>query len=261
VADNVAVTPGSGATIAADELTDGTLGSVKVQYIKIMDGTLDSSVKTTVKAASTAAAATDPALVVSVSPNSPMTINPTQLGTLGQTTMSASVPIAIASDQTYGNSTGSAVPAKAMYGGANAITALPTAATAGNLEGISADKFGRQIVLPVTVRDLVGTQAVTLSATTTETTIITAGGAGIFNDLMCLVISNTSASTNTRVDIRDATAGTIIASIQSVGGAPPVGIPYMGTPIPQTTAANNWTAQCATSTTDVRVFAVYAKNK
>lgn len=258
MADNVAVTPGSGATIAADELTDGVLGGpIKVQYIKIMDGTLDSSVKTTVKAASTAAAATDPALVVSVSPNSPMTINPTQLGALGQTTMSASVPMTIASDQTYGNSTGSAVPAKAMYGGANAITALPTAATAGNLEGISADKFGRQIVLPVTVRDLVGIQPTTIS-TTTPTTIVTAAGSGVFADLLSLIISNTSASTNTRVDISD---GTVTFSLQSIGGAPPVGIPYMGTPIPATTANTAWTATLATATTDIRVVAIYAKNK
>lgn len=50
MADNVAVTAGSGTTIAADELTDGTLGSVKVQYVKLMDGTLDSSTKAAVGA-------------------------------------------------------------------------------------------------------------------------------------------------------------------------------------------------------------------
>lgn len=45
MADNLAVTPGSGATMAADEATDGTLGSVKVPFAKIMDGTLDSTNK------------------------------------------------------------------------------------------------------------------------------------------------------------------------------------------------------------------------
>lgn len=48
MADNVAVTAGSGTNIAADEVTDGTLGSVKVQYVKIMDGTLDGTAKATV---------------------------------------------------------------------------------------------------------------------------------------------------------------------------------------------------------------------
>lgn len=45
MADNVTITAGSGTTIAADEVTDGTLGSVKVQYIKVMDGALDGTNK------------------------------------------------------------------------------------------------------------------------------------------------------------------------------------------------------------------------
>jgi hypothetical protein len=50
MADNVVITPGTGNTIAADELTDATLGSVKVQYVKLMDGTLDGSTKAAVGA-------------------------------------------------------------------------------------------------------------------------------------------------------------------------------------------------------------------
>lgn len=45
MADNVAITPGSGANIAADEVVDGTLGTVKVQFVKLMDGTLDGTTK------------------------------------------------------------------------------------------------------------------------------------------------------------------------------------------------------------------------
>ena len=45
MADNCVRTPGTGETILADELTDGTLGSGKAQFVKIMDGTLDSSNK------------------------------------------------------------------------------------------------------------------------------------------------------------------------------------------------------------------------
>lgn len=45
MADNVAVSAGTGTTIAADEVIDGTLGTVKVQYVKIMDGTLDGTAK------------------------------------------------------------------------------------------------------------------------------------------------------------------------------------------------------------------------
>jgi hypothetical protein len=158
------------------------------------------------------------------------------------------------------SATGAAVPAKAGYSGTIAKTSLPTAATDGYLTGAMADKFGRQVSLIGTIRDLTGTQTTTISASTSETTIVTAGAAGIYNDLVMLIISNTSSSTNTRIDFRDATSGSVLFSLQSNGGQPPVGF-ALPIPIPQTTAANNWTAQCATSTTDVRIYAVFAKNK
>lgn len=50
MADNVAITAGSGTVVGADEVVDGTLGTVKVQYVKIMDGTLDGTVKAAVGA-------------------------------------------------------------------------------------------------------------------------------------------------------------------------------------------------------------------
>lgn len=58
MADNVAVTAGSGTTIAADEVVDATLGTVKVQYVKIMDGTLDGSTKAAVGASGLAVSST-----------------------------------------------------------------------------------------------------------------------------------------------------------------------------------------------------------
>jgi hypothetical protein len=45
MADNVVVTAGSGTTVGADEVADGTLGTVKVQYVKLMDGTIDGTTK------------------------------------------------------------------------------------------------------------------------------------------------------------------------------------------------------------------------
>lgn len=50
MADNVSITEGSGTTVAADEVSDGTLGTVKVQYVKLMDGTLDGTDKADVDA-------------------------------------------------------------------------------------------------------------------------------------------------------------------------------------------------------------------
>ena len=45
MADNVNITPGSGVTVLADELTDGVLGTGLAQYVKVMDGTVNSSNK------------------------------------------------------------------------------------------------------------------------------------------------------------------------------------------------------------------------
>jgi hypothetical protein len=172
--------------------------------------------------------------------------------------------VAIASDNTaianWGmGATGSAVPSGAQYIGGNAATSLPTAATAGNLVGPMFDKYGRLVTVSGTIRDLVGTQTTTLSATTSETTIVTAA-ASVFNDLVMLIVSNTSAATNTRIDIRDTTGGSVLFSLYSVGGSPPTGF-ALPVPVPQTSVNTNWTAQCATSTTDVRIYAVFQKNR
>lgn len=50
MADNVAITAGAGTTVGADEVVDATLGTVKVQYVKLMDGTLDGTIKAAVTA-------------------------------------------------------------------------------------------------------------------------------------------------------------------------------------------------------------------
>ena len=50
MADNSQRTPGTGEAIATDEVTDGTLGSCKVQFVKLMDGTLDGTTKAAVGA-------------------------------------------------------------------------------------------------------------------------------------------------------------------------------------------------------------------
>lgn len=40
MAENVQITPGTGVTIGADSVIDGTLGNAQIQYIKIMDGSI-----------------------------------------------------------------------------------------------------------------------------------------------------------------------------------------------------------------------------
>jgi hypothetical protein len=50
MSNNIQATPGSGITIAADEANDGTLGLVKVPYVKLMDGTEDGTTRGTIGA-------------------------------------------------------------------------------------------------------------------------------------------------------------------------------------------------------------------
>jgi hypothetical protein len=154
--------------------------------------------------------------------------------------------------------TGSAVPSRGIYNAGNAATSLPSAATAGNLTGAMYDKFGRQIIISGGMRDIIGSQRTTITASTSETTIVTAA-ASTFNDLFLLTIRNTSA-TAVRVDIRDTTAGTIIDDVyvpagEMRGWALPQGVAA------QTTVNTNWTAQCSASVTDVRITAWFFKNK
>jgi hypothetical protein len=138
-----------------------------------------------------------------------------------------------------------------------AHTAAPTAVTDGQRVNAVSDKVGRQVIVTSQVRDLVSDQTTTISASTAETTIGTAIAA-TFLDITALMVSNTSASTSTRIDFRDTTGGSVRFSMQipgntTMGICPPV-------PIKQTTVNTNWTAQCATSTTDIRVFVQFAKN-
>lgn len=203
---------------------------------------------------------------VTIGANSSVNVN--QIGgnavlTGNGTTGTGSQRVTISSDNTaianWGlGATGSAVPSGSQYIGGDAATSLPSAASAGNLTGIMVDKFGRQVVLPQGMRDLVSpiTQ-LTLNATTTETTLIGAV-ASVFLDILSLVIVNTS-STGTQVDFRDSTGGTVRLSVY----VPPTdmrGIVYQ-VPLPQNAVNNNWTAKCGTSVSSIVITGQYISNK
>lgn len=155
-----------------------------------------------------------------------------------------------------GSATGGAVPAGAFYQGFNASTALPTAATPGNLTGAMADKFGRQVILSNAIRDIVATQTTTIT-NNSETTIITQV-ASTFLDLVAIFISNTSA-TPVSVAIKDTTSGTTIFTLY-VPANDMRGI-SLTTPWPQTTVNTNWTATASTGVSSLIISALFIKNK
>ena len=151
--------------------------------------------------------------------------------------------------------TGSAVPANAVFNGVDAATALPTAATPGNLVGVMGDKFGRIVALNQAPRDLIFVSNATCTATTSPVTLIAAAGAGIFTDVTDVRLVNTSA-TGTEVDISDGTNTYYYY-------APPTdmrGI-VIQIPDPATTANTAWTITTLSSVTSVKATVKYINNK
>lgn len=173
-----------------------------------------------VTAASTAPVASDPALVVSVSPNT------------------------------------------TLADGGLVATANPTNASNGAIARAMVDKAGRFVTTTGHVRELVGVQTTVISASTSETTIITAGGANVFNDLSCLVITSTDAAAAV-ITIKDATGGTTRITLNypdaALAPAAPCVLPFP-IPIPQAVANNNWTATVSANAGSVSITAVFVKN-
>lgn len=283
MADNVSIKDASNntVTVAADEVTDGTLGTVEVQYLKIMDGTINGTNKAAVSASgelstkvvSALPAGTNLMGKVGIDQTTPGTTNAVSLSQIGATTASTgngtvdtgTLRVAIASNNTAfsvnataagdvaHDSVDSGNPVKI---GGKALTANPTAVATGDRVQATFDTVGRIVPTNTHVRALVGHQTTTITSSTAETTFVSAI-ASTFCDLSTLSITNKSAS-STVVTIRDATAGTtrMVHNIPAGGGM----VLSFPTPIPQTTVNNNWTIQCTTSVDSLYVHAVYLKN-
>jgi hypothetical protein len=146
-----------------------------------------------------------------------------------------------------------AVSGYPLLGAGEARTSLPTAVGNGDVVRTQHDDLGRIVVAPHSPRDLV-THARLALTTTSETTLIAAGGSGIFRDLVMLILSNESAS-ECRVDIRDSTSGTVRLSMDLAADGGGAVIPFT-VPLTQGTANNNWTAQLSTAASTVYVTGI-----
>jgi hypothetical protein len=155
--------------------------------------------------------------------------------------------------------TAASVPSKAELAGCRAMTALPTAVTNGQLAGAACNKDGILIAAPFGPRETIpASSLITLTSTTTETTLIAAGGASVFLDMVSIKVCNTSAS-DARVDVRDVTAGTVVDSWWAAAGRC-VGQLFPAS-LPQTTANSAWTVQSSASVADLRVKATFVKRQ
>lgn len=132
-----------------------------------------------------------------------------------------------------------------------ARTSNGTAVANGDTVRLQADDLGRQVIQPFAPRDLiVNAHLTSLSATSTQT-LLAAGGAGVFRDLVTIVLSNRSAAT-ADVQIYDGlAAGTEMFryTLAASGGGSNLALTL---PLKQATANNGWAIRCA-DTTDVSV--------
>lgn len=137
--------------------------------------------------------------------------------------------------------------------GCHARTTNRTAVADADRADVICDDNGQLVVTPMAPRDRVVRSGVVTLSNTTETTLIAAGGAGVFRDLTYLKCTNNSA-TLVRVDLRDATAGTVIDSWALAASGGGFNLAF-SVPYAQATANNNWTVQLSGSVTDVRCSA------
>ena len=128
--------------------------------------------------------------------------------------------------------------------GGIARTTNPTAVAALDRVDDYRDHFGRSVSYPIAPRGDIVTQYTEFSGTS-ETTVLTAGGAGVFHDITCIIVTNNDLADN-QIDFRDATAGSIIMTL-AFGGNDGMAQVYFPVPFPQTTSNNNWTAELRNS--------------
>ena len=141
--------------------------------------------------------------------------------------------------------------------GGLAKTGNPAAVDDGDVVNALHDKLGKRVSIPA-LRELKAIQTTTITGTS-ETTIVTAGGAGVFKDLYRLIITNSSATAVT-VAIKDATAGTTRYTF-AVPAASTVGFSAdAGSAAVQSAAANNWTATVSSAVSSILITAETVAN-
>lgn len=150
--------------------------------------------------------------------------------------------------------TDAAVSGNPVYVGMRASDARPARMSADNdVVPIWGDRHGAQIMEIGGPRGLKGRQRTTITSSTAETTIVTAGGASIFRDVYRILVHNTSATT-TVVTIRDAAAGTVVFPPITLAGGEKWGFSATSSDAePQAVANNNWTAQCSVSVASIEI--------
>lgn len=141
--------------------------------------------------------------------------------------------------------------------GGKARQSNPTAVADNDRVDAFYDDVGRKVTYPYQCRDLTTHATTAISNSTSETTILAAGAAGVFHDLTFLCITNKTATAVT-VTIKDATSGTT-RLVLNLAASGQIVMPFPA-PINQAAAANNWTATLSAGSIDVDFFVHAIKN-
>lgn len=177
-------------------------------------------------------------------------------GTFWQATQPVSGTVSVSGSVTTvgAAAAGASVSGNPILNGGRAATANPTAVTDGQASNVMTDKVGRQVVVQGHVREQVDRKATTITSSTSVTTVVAAGGSGVFTDITSLIIMNSSA-TATLVTLSDGT----VSYVYYLGAGSGFTMPF-NPPLPATTANTAWTLTCGTSVASVYCNVVYVDN-
>ena len=169
-----------------------------------------------------------------------------------QTAVSLANPLPVQAHGMAAN--GAAVSDEPLQIGGEARTTLPTAVDNGDVVRPMLDDDGRLVISPHSQRDLVTQNNITLNSGTTTDTLIAAGGANVFRDLVMLIISNDSTA-EVSVAFKDSSGGTtrLTVDLAADGGGAVIPFPV---PFQQATANNLWSATLSGAVSSVYITAI-----
>ena len=131
--------------------------------------------------------------------------------------------------------------------GGKALSADPTAEATGDRVNALFDLIGRQVTFPYSLKENLVSGAITTAMTgTTSTSLIAAPGAGLYNYITQITVSNAHGTVGTDVAIQDGSGGTTIYTIPAAavyGGA------VVTFPAPLKQPTSNTALYCANVTT------------
>lgn len=246
MADNVAITAGSGTTIAADDVA-----GVLYQRVKLAQGADGSA--TDVSSAA-------PLQVTGENGTFPVTDNADSLtvdapvGTPVFVRLSdgssaiATLPVSMATNTPVGNVAHDAADSGApIKMGGRARSSEMTAVASNDRTDFVTDLVGKQIILPYANPENFVSGAITTAMTsTTSTSLVAAPGVGLRNYITTIIVSNAHATVGTDVIIQDGSGGTTLLTIPAAavyGGA------VINLPVPLRQPTTNTALFCANVTT------------